>query len=89
MLTLYLSIMKTSHCCVRWGPRLQEMTTAHVFAQPGDSTDLSVQVLEKQPQITVDDDGGLFFTSRDHPGAHILVSGDDRRPDRPFSGHMV
>ena len=50
------------------------MTTAHVSVQPGDSTDLSIQLLEKQPQITVDDDGGLFFMSTGHPGARALTS---------------
>jgi hypothetical protein len=46
---------------------VRHTTTGNVnrslFVQPGDSTDLSVQVLEKRPQITVDGNGGWFFMS--------------------------
>lgn len=51
------------------------MSTADFLAQPGDSTDLSVRLLENQPQITVNVNGGLFFMSTGHPGAHTPLVG--------------
>jgi len=36
------------------------LSTTHFFAQPGDSTDLSVQILERL-RVTVDENGGLCF----------------------------
>lgn len=65
------------------------MSTAHLSAQPGDSTDLSVRLLEERPQITVDENGGLFFMSTGHPDAYTLVSGNDRGSNRSLNGHMV
>lgn len=65
------------------------MSIAHLSAQPGDGADLSVRLLEKRPQITVDENGGLFFMSMGHLDAHILASGNDRGSDRAISRHMV
>ena len=51
--------------------------------------ELSVRLLEKRPQITVDETGGLSSISTGHADAHTLASGNDRGLDRSLSRHMV
>ena len=68
---------------------MQEISVAQISMQPGGSTDLSTQLNEKRPPITVDKNGGLFFLSTGWPGAHTLVSGDDRASCGSFNGYTV
>ena len=46
------------------------------------------RLLEKQPLITVDRNGGLFPPSAGYQGL-TLVSGNDRAPDTALSEHPV
>ena len=54
-----------------------EILVAKFSIQPEGGASASTQLFEKGLFVTVDGDGGLFLLSVGHPGAHVLVSGND------------
>ena len=50
---------------------------------------MAAQLLTERPPVTVDEDGGSFFSWIIYPGTHTLVSWSDHTPGRSFNRVLV